>query len=193
MRGRAFQHDERGTVAILSALSLTVVVGAGALAIDVGSVYLDRRAAQAAADLAAMSAASDLPRARANALATITQNRLPADTPFTVDVGTYTPDASRDASDRFRVSAAATAGVGSDAWLDAQTALAELDGYRAESTAAVSTLDELAIARASNAQPAYPALDSVHQQGEAQVAAESETIATAQNAVKESARIMRQA
>lgn len=89
----------------------------------------------------------------------------------------FTPAAERT---RSLVSAAATAGVGSDAWLDAQTALAELDGYRAESTAAVSTLDELAIARASNAQPAYPALDSVHQQGEAQVAAESETIASFQ-------------
>ena len=105
----AFGRDERGTVAILSAVSLTMVIGAGALAVDIGSVYLDRRAAQAATDLAAMSAAADLTKAGANARATITQNRFPADTPFTLELGTYTPDAAVAAADRFRVSTAATA------------------------------------------------------------------------------------
>jgi uncharacterized membrane protein len=109
MRWRTFKRNQRGSVAILSALSLTVVIGAGALAIDIGSAYLDRRAAQAAADLAAMSAAADLPHARANALTTIVQNRLPADTPFTLELGTYTPDPSLGASDRFRITSAATA------------------------------------------------------------------------------------
>ena len=78
------------------------------------------------------------------------------------------------------VSAARSSGIGSDAWLDAQTALADLDGIRAESTAAMSTLDELAIDRASKLEPAYPALDSLHDKGDAQVAAESDAIATLQ-------------
>ncbi|MGN6279245.1 MAG: hypothetical protein ACTHM8_11055 [Sphingomonas sp.] len=75
------------------------------------------------------------------------------------------------------VAAARNAGVGSTAWLDAQTALADLDGIRAESTAAMSALDELSIARASKLEPAYPGLESLHEKGEAQVSAESNTIA----------------
>ena len=78
------------------------------------------------------------------------------------------------------VSAAAAAGVGSDAWLDAQTALAELDGDRAQSTAALARLDELAIARARALQPAYPALQALHDRGETQVASESAAIAELQ-------------
>ena len=75
------------------------------------------------------------------------------------------------------VTTARTAGIGSGAWLDAQTALAELDGIRAESTAAMSALDELAIGRAGALVPAYPALDALHDKGEAQVADETATIA----------------
>ncbi|HEU4958927.1 MAG TPA: hypothetical protein VFT56_00840 [Sphingomonas sp.] len=78
------------------------------------------------------------------------------------------------------VAAAASSGIGSTAWLDAQTALAELDGYRAESTAAMSALDELAIARAAKLEPPYPALDNLHARGGAQVDAESATIAALQ-------------
>jgi hypothetical protein len=81
---------------------------------------------------------------------------------------------------RTLVAAARSAGIGSDAWLDAQTALAELDGIRAESTAAMGALDELAIDRATALAPAYPALDSLHDKGEAQVADETATIAALQ-------------
>jgi hypothetical protein len=83
------------------------------------------------------------------------------------------------AVDRTRalVEAARNAGVGSGPWLDGQTALAELDGIRAQSTAAMSALDELAIARAAKLLPAYPALDTLHDKGSAQAAAESATIA----------------
>jgi hypothetical protein len=92
---------------------------------------------------------------------------------------TAAADAFAPTADRTRalVAAATKAGVGSDAWLDAQTALAELDGDRAQSTAALTRLDELAIARARALQPAYPALEALHDRGEAQVADESATIA----------------
>ena len=87
------------------------------------------------------------------------------------------------AADRARslVEAARSAGVGSGPWLDAQTALAELDGIRAQSTAAMSALDELAIARASALQPPYPALETLHARGNAQVERESATISHLQN------------
>jgi hypothetical protein len=78
------------------------------------------------------------------------------------------------------VTAARSSGVGSGPWLDAQTALAELDGIRAESTAAMSALDELAIDRARRLEPAYPALEALHDKGDAQTAAESATIADLQ-------------
>jgi len=78
------------------------------------------------------------------------------------------------------VSAARSSGIGSGEWLDAQTALAELDGIRAQSTAAMSALDELAIGRASALQPPYPALEALHARGNAQVDQESVTIAELQ-------------
>lgn len=78
------------------------------------------------------------------------------------------------------VRAARSSGVGSGPWLDAQTALAELDGIRAESTAAMSALDELAIDRAGKLEPAYPALEALHDKGDAQVTAESAAIADLQ-------------
>lgn len=106
-------------------------------------------------------------------LATLAKQLSAADSAFTAAV-----PRTRDL-----VTAAASSGIGSDAWLDAQTALAELDGIRAESTAAMSALDELAIARANALEPAYPALDSLHDKGEAQVAAESATIADLQKRI----------
>jgi len=83
------------------------------------------------------------------------------------------------------VAAARSSGVGSEPWLDAQTALAELDGVRAESTAAMSALDELAIDRARRLEPAYPALEALHDKGEAQVTAESAAIADLQKQLPE--------
>lgn len=81
---------------------------------------------------------------------------------------------------RSLAAAARSAGVGSGPWLDAQTALAELDGIRAQSTAAMSALDEMAIARASRLQPPYPALETLHARGNAQVDRESTVIAELQ-------------
>lgn len=78
------------------------------------------------------------------------------------------------------VASAATAGAGSVAWLDAQAALADLDGDRAQSAAALARLDELSIARAEALQPAYPALETLRKRAEAQVDSESATIAAMQ-------------
>lgn len=60
-----------------------------------------------------------------------------------------------------RLNAGARAAVGSDAWLDAQTALAALDTPRADLLAVVTELEQLAIARAAAGQPAYPGLETV--------------------------------
>ena len=70
--------------------------------------------------------------------------------------------------------------VGSDRWIAAQTALAKLDAFRATTSAIVTDLDELAIGRARDAKPPYPALDSLKDRGDAQLTAEVERIAAIQ-------------
>jgi hypothetical protein len=50
--------------------------------------------------------------------------------------------------------------VGSENWIAAQIALAELDGLRAEVSEVLSNLDDLAVARAATLAPDYPALEA---------------------------------
>jgi uncharacterized membrane protein len=106
---RAFAGDQRGSVAVLTALSCIVIIGVAALAIDVGKVFVDRRKAQATADLAAIAAASDLTNAMLAARATTGQNSYPTNTPLAVELGTYTADPAVAARNRFTPSAAANA------------------------------------------------------------------------------------
>ena len=69
-----------------------------------------------------------------------------------------------------RLSAGARAAIGSDAWLDAQTALAALDTPRADLVAVVGELEDLAIARATAGEPAYPALETAKTEADALLA-----------------------
>ncbi|WP_051272950.1 hypothetical protein [Sphingomonas phyllosphaerae] len=55
--------------------------------------------------------------------------------------------------------AARGAKVGSDAWIAAQTAIADLDALRSSYGDTVGALDDLAAQRAAALQPAYPALE----------------------------------
>lgn len=57
--------------------------------------------------------------------------------------------------------AARGSAAGSDRWLDAQTALAELDSLRAAHAQAVAPLEDLAAERAQALRPAYPALEEM--------------------------------
>ena len=71
MRRRpTFGRDERGAVAVIAAASGAVLLGFGALAVDMGSIYLQSRKLQGMADLAAIAAARDLANAQAAAQAT---------------------------------------------------------------------------------------------------------------------------
>src|SRR6516164_9876052 len=54
------RHPRRGTVAVLAALCLTGILGFAALSLDAALLHQDRRAAQAAADAAALAAAGNL-------------------------------------------------------------------------------------------------------------------------------------
>ena len=51
--------------------------------------------------------------------------------------------------------------VGSDAWLDAQTALAGLDDWRAQAAELATDAEQLAGGRAATLAPPYPALDTL--------------------------------
>ena len=57
--------------------------------------------------------------------------------------------------------------VGGDRWISAQTALAELDGYRATLSSAVTDLDTLALNRAAEGKPDYPALTALRETAQA--------------------------
>ncbi|MBW6525736.1 hypothetical protein KZ813_02670 [Sphingomonas sp. RHCKR7] len=58
-----------------------------------------------------------------------------------------------------RAAAARGAAAGSERWLDAQTAIAELDSLRSTHADSVGQLEELSATRAQALQPAYPALE----------------------------------
>lgn len=62
-----------------------------------------------------------------------------------------------------RVPAAKAGGIGSDAWVDTQTALSELQPPRDVVAGVVADLEQLAIDRAAAGQPPYPALEAAKQ------------------------------
>lgn len=75
-----------------------------------------------------------------------------------------------------RVAAAEHAAVGSDAWLDAQAALARLDDWRSQGSALVAGLEDQGAARAARLAPAYPALDALAARAATELDRESGTV-----------------
>ncbi len=59
-----------------------------------------------------------------------------------------------------RIAVARGVAEGSESWLAAQTALAELDLIRSEAREILTALEEIASARAQAGDPSYPALDT---------------------------------
>ena len=52
---RRFGADERGNFAMISAGLMTLMIGCAGLAIDLGTIFADRRKTQSTADLAAIA------------------------------------------------------------------------------------------------------------------------------------------
>ena len=69
------------------------------------------------------------------------------------------------------------AAAGSEPWIAAQLALAELDVLRTETSETVTDLDQLAIARATTLAPDYPALETARAEARAEADREAATIA----------------
>ncbi|MCU6452852.1 hypothetical protein LPN01_02035 [Sphingomonas sp. A2-49] len=66
--------------------------------------------------------------------------------------------------------------VGSDAWLDAQTALAQLDDWRAQTSSLLTDVDQAASERAAALLPAYPTLTALRERVAAESQRQGETI-----------------
>ncbi len=89
------------SIGITTAFGMTMLIGSAAFAVDLGSLYLDRRKLQGIADAAAMAAAGRPGEERAAAQRIIAANcdcdiRIAAMIP-----GTYTADPTRQAEQRF--------------------------------------------------------------------------------------------
>lgn len=98
---RSLARDRRAGISIATAFGMTMLIGSAALAIDIGSLYLDRRKLQGIADAAAMAAAGRPGEERAAAERIIAANcdcgiRIAALTP-----GTYIADPGIQAEQRF--------------------------------------------------------------------------------------------
>jgi len=101
MTRRRFWRNERGSVAIMSAVLALVGCLVAALAIDVGSVALNTRRLQGAADLAAMAAAADLGHAQTAASLTTQANAPDAEVEVETLLGQYQPDPDVAPGERF--------------------------------------------------------------------------------------------
>jgi len=73
--------------------------------------------------------------------------------------------------------------AGSEAWIEAQTALADLDALRADSLDTLTAFERMGSERAQALLPAYPALDRAAAAAEATLAAQSARIAAIQDAL----------
>ncbi len=94
-----FRSDQQGNVAIMAALFMMLLLAGTALAVDIGSLYTERRALQGAADLAAVAGAGDIDHAEAAVRATFEANSMNPE--FRLERGQYTPDPELSAESRF--------------------------------------------------------------------------------------------
>jgi uncharacterized membrane protein len=92
-------NDERGGVAIMAAAGGGLFCLLAALTVDLSALALEGRTLQGAADLAALSAARDLPRAQAAARATAEANL--SDVSAETATGLYIADAAVPPPQRF--------------------------------------------------------------------------------------------
>lgn len=96
-----FAGNRRAGISIASAAAMTMTIGGAALAVDVGSFYLDRRKLQGIADAAALAAAGRPGAERAAAERIIAANCDCNIRIASLDSGTYQPDAAIAAEQRF--------------------------------------------------------------------------------------------
>jgi uncharacterized membrane protein len=109
LRLKSFAGNPKGGTAMLFAISATMLLGFGAMAVDVGNFFYEKRKLQTANDLAALAAASDLPRAQAAAQSSATQNGFSGNAIQILQTGIYTPAPTLAPGVRFVPSTVTTA------------------------------------------------------------------------------------
>lgn len=94
-------RDRRAGIGPLVALAMPVLIGAGALAVDVGSVQLETRRLQGLADSAALAAATNLPTAQSRADALVADAGWDRDFAVIATPGRYVADPALASGERF--------------------------------------------------------------------------------------------
>ncbi|WP_432770233.1 MAG: hypothetical protein HEQ22_05675 [Sphingopyxis sp.] len=100
-RRHRFVRDTRASITIMSAFAMTMLIGSAALAVDLGSLYLDRRKLQGIADAAAMAAAARPGEERAAVQRIIAANCSCIIEIAALTAGTYVADPAVVAEQRF--------------------------------------------------------------------------------------------
>lgn len=103
---RRFGRDQRGAVSVIVVASGAALLGFAALAIDVGSIFLQTRKLQGMADLAAIAAARDLDHAQVAANATAIDNGWVGPITTQAVTGAYLANAAVAPANRFVANAA---------------------------------------------------------------------------------------
>lgn len=129
MIGR-FRQDERGAVAVFTALAITTLLTVTAIGVDYGSMVVARRKAQGAVDLAATLAAADPQRADLLARQSLADNGFGADVVIKVQPGVYVGDAKVPVVDRFVSNAVSPSAVRVDLRTRTPTFFAPAIGFK---------------------------------------------------------------
>ena len=98
---RRFRNDKRGNIAIMAAGGLVLAISLAAFGVDLGAVSIDRRKNQAAADIAAIVAASNIQNASLAVSFALKENNIPSDSLEGVELGVYSANAGVSPSARF--------------------------------------------------------------------------------------------
>lgn len=125
---RTLARDRRGAVGVLAAVAFPVLIGAGALAVDLGSAALDARRLQGMADAAALAAAVDPAQAQARAEASVAKAGWGRPLTVTAVAGAYSTDLGLKPAARFTAGAAAANAVRVTLSGDTPTFLARVFG-----------------------------------------------------------------
>lgn len=98
---RRLWRDRSAGVGVLIAAGMPLVIGAGALAVDLGSIQLETRRLQGVADAAAVAAAIDPINAQARATGSVTLSAFPHAVTSVATAGSYAADPSIAPANRF--------------------------------------------------------------------------------------------
>lgn len=101
LRASRLFRDRRGGVSIVTAFAMTMLIGSAAFAVDVGSLYLDRRKLQGIADAAALAAAAQPSEGLTAARRVVTANCDCGIMITELAGGTYAADRDKPAESRF--------------------------------------------------------------------------------------------